>query len=98
LFLLLSPAHLTFLLQRHTPVPLVPPRKLRRGYPSLKGEACLRFRTPYYCHQLMLATCAMGLNGLAGPLGLPLARLYARWLSLLWSGLAHIPIAHQFFI
>jgi hypothetical protein len=78
-------------------VPLVPPRKLRRGYPSLKGEAWLRFRTPYYHHQLMLATCAMGLNGLAGPLGLPLAGLYARRLSLLWSGLAHIPIAHNFF-
>jgi hypothetical protein len=56
----------------------------------------MRFRTPYYHHQLMLATCAMGLNGLAGPLGLPLTGLYARRLSLLWSGLAHIPIAHNF--
>jgi hypothetical protein len=73
LFLLLSLAHLTFLLQRHTPVPLVPPRKLRRGYPTLKGEACLRFQTSFYRHQLMLATYAMRLNGLAGPLGLPLA-------------------------
>jgi hypothetical protein len=46
--------------------------------------------------KLMFATCAMGLNGLAGPLGLPLAGLYARRLSLLWSGLAHIHIAHRF--
>jgi hypothetical protein len=45
----------------------------------------------------MLATCALGLNGLAGPLGLPLAGLYARRLSLLWSGLAHIPIEQNFF-
>jgi hypothetical protein len=98
LFLLLSPAHLTLFLQHHTPVPLVPPRNLRRGYPSLKGEAFLRFRTPYYRHQLMLATCAMGLNGLAGPLELSLAGLYARRLSLLWSGIAHITIAHHFSI
>jgi hypothetical protein len=50
----------------------VPHQKVRWGYPSLKGEACLRSRTTNYSHPLLLATRAMGLNGLAGPLGIPL--------------------------
>jgi hypothetical protein len=48
-------------------------------------------RTLNYHHPLLLATRAMGLNGMAGPLGLPLDGLYARRLSLLWPGFAHIP-------
>jgi hypothetical protein len=50
-----------------------------------------------YRHPLLLATCAMGFNGLAVPLRLPLARLYVHQLSLLCPSLALHPHSTIFF-